>query len=58
MVKTQSDSLYIPSKAQQHAYAIRQENACTDMLSFDWMESAVNHKVWRATRSWKFCTRW
>jgi len=33
MAKAQFDSLYIPSKAEQHAWAIRQENACRYICS-------------------------
>jgi len=50
MAKPQFDSLYIPTKAGQHARAIRRAQT---LVSFDWLESAVTCKVWRATRSWK-----
>jgi len=49
MAKSQFDSLYIPTKAGQHAHAIRRART---LLAFDWLESAVTRKVWRATRSW------
>jgi len=53
MEKSQFDSLYIPTKAGQDAQAIRRART---LLSFDWMESAVTCKVWRASRSWN-CAR-
>jgi len=42
MAKSQFDSLYIPTKAGQHAYAIRRART---LLSFHWLESAVKCKV-------------
>jgi len=55
MTKSQFDSLYIPTKAGQHAHSIRR--ALTLLLS-DWLEFPVTCKIWRATRSWELCTHW
>jgi len=48
MTKLQFDSLYISTKASQHAYAMWRART---LLSFDRLESAVackTAKVWRA----------
>jgi len=47
MANPKFDSLYIPIKAGQHAHAIWRART---LLSFDWLESAVTCKVWRASR--------